>query len=192
MSSPRKTARGHASGTRTAVAAAVLLPVLVSLSLASADPEDELKAAAVLSFLRYSQLAVAPGTAVSVGVFGRPAFTEVLARTLESKVIHNRPVRLVSLASTSDLRNCQMIYVASSKVSEVRQIVSAASATHALTIGETGRFLEEGGAINLFLIDGHIGFEVSMDALARSGVAISSSMLRLGQIRDTGRRRLVP
>ena len=153
---------------------------------ASSTPEDELKSAAVLSFLRYSDWPVTPGGIITVGVFGRAAFTQALAHTLEGKLVNNRPVHLFPIDLTTDLHGFQLVYIAAgSKAAEVRQILTSTAAAHVLTIGDADRFLDYGGAINLFLIDGHIGFEVSLEALGRSGITISSNMLRLGQIRDS-------
>ena len=59
----------------------------------------------------------------------------------------------------------------------------ACALSHTLTIGESDRFLEYGGAVNLFFVDGHIGFEVSLAALDRAGVSISSTLLRYGQVK---------
>jgi hypothetical protein len=172
---------------RRAVTAGVSLLVLALACPAASTPEDELKSAAVLSFLRYSEWPVAQGGAIAVGVFGRAAFTEALTHTLDGKLINNRPVHLVPLDLSSDLHGLQLVYVAAGKAAEVRQIVAGTAAAHVLAIGETDRFLDYGGAINLFLIDGHIGFEVNLEVLERSGITISSSMLRLGQIRDPRR-----
>jgi len=179
---------GARPGSRTTgyrgTAAVVLLFVLPLLCRAAASPEDELKSAAVLSFLRYSDWPAAPGGAITVGVFGRAAFAEALAHTLEGKLINNRPVRLVPVDPASDLHGFQMVYVAANKASDVRQILAATAAANALAIGDTDRFLDYGGAIHLFLIDGHIGFEVNLETVGHTGVTISSSLLRLGQIRD--------
>jgi len=172
-----------------ALAAVALSAALALVCHASATPEDELKSAAVLSFLRYSEWPAPPGGPITVGVFGRAGFSQALSHTLEGKVINNRPVHLIPLDLTSDLHGCQLVYVASAKAPDVRQMAAGAAAAHVLTIGETDRFLDYGGAINLFLIDGHIGFEVNLETLERSGVTIGSNMLRLGQIRDPRRGR---
>jgi hypothetical protein len=184
--------RGRCVRVLSALAAGAVWLAGATASAASSNPEDELKSAAVLSFLRYSDWPAAPGGAITVGVFGRTAFAQALAHTLEGKAVNNRPVHLMEVALTSDLRGCQLVYVAASKTADVRQMAANAAAAHALAIGETDRFLEYGGAINLFLIDGHIGFEVSLETLERSGVVISSKMLRLGQIRDSRRGRPSP
>jgi len=151
----------------------------------SSSPEDELKAAAVLGFLRYSQWSPASAGPITVGVFGRAEFSAALERTLDGKTIGNRPVKLVQLRQAADARGCQLVYVSAAKAAEVKRVL-AQSAAPVLTVGESEHFLEYGGAIYLFLIDGHIGFEVDLQTLGRSGVSISPSMLRLGQIRGAG------
>jgi len=166
-----------------------LLVLVAALCPASSTPEDELKSAAVLSFLRYSQWPQTSAGAITVGVFGRAVFAQTLTHTLEGKSINTRSVHVVPLDLNSDLSSCQVVYVAPGKSTEIRQILAATAAAHALTIGENDRFLDYGGVINLFLIDGHIGFEVSLENLERTGVTISSSMLRLGQIRDARKAR---
>ena len=157
---------------------------LVWPSLAG-DAEDELKSATVLSFLRYStwpQPARA-GELFTVGVVGRPTFAKALAGLLEGKQVNGRAVRLMELKPGSDPRCCQIIYFATDRKSDIEPALQAVGASHSLTIGEADRFLDYGGTVNLQLIDGHMAFEVNMDALERSGVDISSKLLRLGQIR---------
>ena len=156
---------------------------------ASADPsedgEDELKSATVLSFLRYSTWPDLPGTKepLTVGVLGRASFGRVLAAGLSGKTVNGRSVRLVHLASGDDPHCCQLIYFATSRKEEIYPWLQVAGTLPVLTLGETDKFLSYGGAVNLLLVDGHMGFEVNLQALKRSGVDISSRLLRLGQIK---------
>ena len=152
---------------------------------AAGDGEDELKSATVLSFLRYSTWpeSARPNEPFSVGVVGRPAFARILGLLLEGKAVNGRTVRLVELKPGSDPRGCQLIYFATDKKSDIEKALQVVVSSHALTIGEADRFLDYGGAVNLLLVDGHMGFEVSLEALDRAGVDISSKLLRLVQIR---------
>lgn len=155
---------------------------------AALEPEDELKSAVVLTFLQYSQWpeqGFADGP-VTLGVLGRPAFVQVLRRIAEGKSVNGHPIRIAELKTLADPRCCQVIYVATDKTADIRQALQSTRTTHALTIGEADRFLDYGGAVNLFLVGGHMSFEVSLDALERSGIVISSKLLRCGQIK--GRR----
>ena len=151
----------------------------------AADGEDALKSATVLSFLRYSTWpgATRTGDSLTVGVLGRSSFARVLGGLLEGKSVNGRTVRLIELKPGSDLRSCDLVYFATDRKSEIEQGLQSAASSHALTIGEADRFLDYGGAVNLLLIDGHMGFEVNLEALENSGVDISSKLLRLGQIR---------
>jgi hypothetical protein len=139
----------------------------------------------VKNFMRYSTWPeTAPSNGpITVGVLGRASFTQVLHELLDGKSVNGRTVQIVELKPNSDPRRCQLIYVATAKTSEIRQALQSVRSAHTLTIGEDDKFLDSGGAVNLLLIDGHMGFEVDLESLNRSGVEISSKLLRLGEIR---------
>lgn len=152
------------------------------------QPEDELKAAVVLSFLRYSEWPRDAGSeAITVGVLGRPAFAQVLSRALDGKTADGRPIRVAPLADVPDSRCCQVLYIADDALPLLPRVLASAALQHALTIGESEHFLRLGGAVNLVTIDGRMSFEVDLHALERSGVRVSSRLLRFGQVRSGGR-----
>ncbi len=149
------------------------------------EGEDELRAATVLSFLRYSTW---PGNPASneplvVGVLGRPSFMRVLGAVIAAKTVNGRGVRLVEFHPGEDPRCCHLVYFATDKKAEISPVLQVAGAFHVLTLGETDKFLDYGGAVSLAVVDGHMGFDVDLAALKRCGVEISSTLLRFGQIR---------
>jgi hypothetical protein len=162
-----------------------LFGLLARSHATSSEPEDELKSAIVLSFLRYSEWprSAAADTSLTVAVIGRPSLTLVLHRVLDGKVVNNRTVRVLATKSAAEQPGCQVLYVAGDRSADVRQALADARSTHALTIGESDRFLDYGGAVNLLLVDGHMSFEVNLQALAATGIEISSKLLRYGQIK---------
>ena len=162
-----------------------LFGIVLSAATELPQPEDELKAAVVMSFLRYAEWPQPlPGNnAIVIGVVGRPSFAQVLRRTLEGKPVKERAIRILELKTPADAPSCQVIYFATDRAAEIRQGLLGTHPPHALTIGESKGFLDEGGAVNLLLVDGHMSFEVSREALERSGIVISSKLLRFGQIR---------
>jgi hypothetical protein len=150
-----------------------------------AEAEEELKSVVVKNFLRYStwpETAPANGP-LTVGVLGRTSFAQVLHALLDGKPVNGRLVQVIELKSSSDSRRCHLVYLATDKNAEIKQTLQSVRSTHTLTIGEDDKFLDYGGAVNLLLIDGHMGFEVSLEALDHAGVEISSKLLRLGQIK---------
>jgi hypothetical protein len=171
----------HISRWRTA---AGLIGLLAGLAIAAAEPEDELKSATVLTFIRHAEwLQGAAAGPITIGVTGRPSMVRMLQRTLDGKTANNRAIRIVDATAPAELNSCQVLYVATDNNSEIRQTLAGVRTAHALTIGESGRFLEYGGAVNLLIVDGHMSFEVSLEALDRAGVSISSKLLRYGQVK---------
>jgi hypothetical protein len=170
------------------VAGLALFGLLVSSRAATSEPEDELKAAIVLSFLRYSEWPhqASGDTPLTVGVFGPPSLAQVLYRALDGKVVNGRTIRVLAIKSAAEVRGYQVLYVAGDKGADIKPALAEARATQALTIGESDRFLEYGGVVNLLLVDGHMSFEVNLQALASTGIEISSKLLRYGQVK--GRR----
>jgi thermostable 8-oxoguanine DNA glycosylase len=106
-----------------------------------------------------------------------------LRRTLDGKIANNHAIRVVDAKAPVDPNSYQVLYVATDNNNEVRQALAGLHASHALTIGEAGRFLEYGGAVNLTIVDGHMSFEVSLEALDHAGVSVSSKLLRYGQVK---------
>jgi hypothetical protein len=161
-----------------------LISFMAAMAVDATEPEDELKSATVLSFVRHSEWLQASHTGpITIGVTGRPSMTGMLRRTLDGKTANNRAIRIVDVKRSGDLRECQVLYVASDNNNEIRETLASLGAAHALTIGEADRFLEYGGAVKLLIVDGHMSFEVNPEALDRAGVSISSKLLRYGQVK---------
>ena len=163
----------------------VLAVALGGVPLAADEPDDELKSAIVLSLLRYStwKSALAAGGPLTVGVLGRSPLRHVLERQLEGKSVDNRLVHIMAVKSAGDPCRCQAIYIVIDERADVKQALEMARSARALSIGESDRFLEYGGAVNLFLADGHMSVEVSVEAIEEEGTDISSRLLRMGQVR---------
>ncbi|MEO8597723.1 MAG: YfiR family protein [Candidatus Solibacter sp.] len=182
---------GLTLGLLAGLVAQLALPRALKAATESTDPEDELKAATVLAFLQNAKWldAESGGPFLTVGVVGRPAISAALHRAIEGKTVNGRVVRILDLTLPADPRCCQLLYVATDHKLDIRRALTGTAAAHVLTIGEANRFLEDGGAINLFLVDGHMAFEVSMAALDQCRVAIGSKLLRYGRVRDLAGQR---
>jgi hypothetical protein len=162
----------------------ILLSFAAILRSAASDPEDELKSATVLTFIRHAEWRESATGPINVAVWGRSATVQTLRRTLEGRAANSRPIHIVDAKLPAGVNDCQVVYIAGDD-KEVRQTLAGWRNSHALTIGESGRFLEYGGAVNLVIVDGHMSFEVSREALERAGVSISSTLLRYGQVTPT-------
>jgi hypothetical protein len=179
-----KILRGTCLRTRIPVRLSLLLLLAVGARLPATEPEDELRAATVLAFLRNAEWSTPPtGTTLTVGVAGRASMVQALQRSLDGKTAHNRTVRVLGIRRPSECQECQAVYLAIESRSEVKQLLAGIHSAGLLSIGESEHFLDSGGAVQLVIQDGHIGFEVSHEVLVRSAVSISSKLLRYGRVR---------
>jgi hypothetical protein len=162
----------------------LLLALAATLaSLAAAEPEDELKAATVLTFLRHCEWSKAPaGGPLTLGVLGRSAMVDALRRTVDGKTANGRAVRVVALRRSSECPDCQAVYLAGDNRGELKHQIAGLRLPGLLVMGESEHLLELGGAVNLFIVHGHMSFEVSQEALSLNGIAISSKLLRYGRV----------
>jgi len=151
---------------------------------AATEPEDELKAATVLTFLRYTEWAKArPNQSLTVGILGRAAMCQALQRMLDGKNANNRTIRVAPVKRPSDCTSCQVWYLALDQRSELAQSLAEMPKRGQLLFGESNHFLDLGGAVNLLIVDGHMSFEVNLEVLDHAGVTVSSKLLRYGQVR---------
>jgi hypothetical protein len=60
-----------------------------------------------------------------------------------------------------------------------RGLIKHAATKPILTVGESPTFLDDGGIIQLKVIDRRVRFEISLRAAERAGVTLSSQLLRL-------------
>ena len=107
---------------------------------------------------------------------------DALRRNVDGKSANGRTVRVVFLQRPSDCLDCQAIYLASDNRDELKLHITGLRSSGLLVMGESDRLLELGGAVSLIIVNGHMSFEVSQDALSRSTIAISSKLLRYGRV----------
>jgi hypothetical protein len=102
---------------------------------------------------------------------------------VSGKAINNSTVSVVRLDGGPNPHCCAVVYFAPDGNSAISGELVGAYASNALTISDAKAFLDLGGAVRLVLADGRMSFEFSLEALQRSGVTVSSKLLRFGQMR---------
>lgn len=166
---------------RTFLAACFVVASLGTL-LAQGSAGDELRLKAAFVF-RFPQFVTWP-----VAVFsGRESFDICVAdsngtaralRDLTSgeslngmrMIVREDPVEL-------DLASCHVLVLPGLRPD--RRLIKHASSKPILTVGESPTFLDDGGIIQLKVIDRRVRFEINLPAAERAGVTLSSQLLRL-------------
>jgi len=149
-----------------------------------APQEYELKLAWLYKLLKYADWSPGgsdhPDTVV-VGFLGKNDFGAGLA-ALEQQSVKGKKIEARHLSSLSGFRDCQVIFISASEKDRLPQILETLKRTSILTVGETGGFIREGGIINLVAGRNRVQVEINNEAALRSGITISSQLLRWAKL----------
>lgn len=163
--------------------------IILAAQPSSVLPEDEIKAALILGFVRYSEWPESKASAggsqpapTVVGVQGRPSLTRALTRALAGKSAGGRPLAARDVLVPADALQCNVLFLAGVNRSQLAEWISPLHGLPVLTVGESSLLHPLGGIVQLFEEDGKIRFAVSIDALSRSRISVSAKLLRLGEI----------
>lgn len=153
---------------------------------ANAPLEYEVKAAFLFRFAQFVEWPAdtfkqssEPFTYCTIG---EDPFHGALEQTLNGKTIGQRPLRVEHLSGAGKVDECQVLFVGGSgDRKHVAETLATTGALPILTVGETDRFAENGGAIGFCTEDNKIRFEVNLDAAGKAGLKISAKLLALAK-----------
>ena len=144
--------------------------------------EYDVKAALLLNFARFIEW---PDSAfenaqspIEVCVLAPSPFGEALERTLAGETIANRPLAARQVQGVSDSARCHLLFVPSGAESRATSLLRQRRA-HTVTVGESRRFADMGGAVNFVIEGGRVRFNVNLGPVEDRGVRISARMLQL-------------
>jgi hypothetical protein len=124
-----------------------------------------------------------PRAPFAIGIWGPAGAAVEMEKVLRDKNVEGKPVVVRHLNSLAGVEECHVLFVLREQDTGFTGEETAALAKAAvLTAGETGRFADEGGVIGLVVKDSRVQMEVNLKAAQRSGLAISSRVLRLAKI----------
>jgi hypothetical protein len=164
-------------------AAIALASVLAASPLrAQASLEYNVKAAFLLNFARFIEWpdsAFADAWApINLCVFGANPFGGALERTVQDEVAGGRPFVVREMSTASQAAPCHLIFIPAAMEDRADALLREA-ASSAVTVGESRRFLELGGAINLVVEGGRVRFNVNLAPVEQRRIRISARMLQL-------------
>ncbi len=143
----------------------------LELRAESEATEYDLKAAFLMNFVQFVKWP--GGASATVGILGDDPFEGKLQKVLHGKLGIKRSRR------PEELKNCQIIFISKSERGNVGAILSSLEGTNVLTVGDMEGFARQGGIIGFTMDGDRVRFEVNTSAARRSGLEISSRLLKL-------------
>lgn len=150
--------------------------------------EEDLKAALLVNFIRFAEWPPAdpPDTPFVIGVYNQPELVGAIYRYTNGKSAHGRPIQVRGIKYPTDAKLCHLIFLGGLDGKALEEMLSTLPEHGILSVGESQRFIRRGGVIQMFQLDGHLSFQVSLKALSHTGLSISSKLLRLGYVAKEG------
>lgn len=156
--------------------------------------EYAVKAACIVNFLHFIEFPASSsggqGRQLRIYILGTDNFGGLLDEALSKKNLNNLAVSVVRLSGVDGLRGLdltsQVVFVAKSMHASIADILKTTSLGSCLTIGETPHFCEQGGIIGLRLDNNKIRFDINELEAKKTGITISSQVLKLARIVNTG------
>ncbi|HEY1790805.1 MAG TPA: YfiR family protein [Verrucomicrobiae bacterium] len=153
--------------------------------------EYEIKAAFLFNFAQFvnwpSAAFAETNAPFCIGILGDDPFGAALDQTVQGENVDNRKILIERSQNIGDLKNCQMIFVSRSEKRHIGEILTGLDTRPVLTVSEVEGFAQSGGDINFFLAGTKVRFEINAGATQSDGLKVSSQLLSLGKIVQTGK-----
>ena len=168
---------------RFSVSFAAACAIVAAIPLgAQPSLEYHVKAALLLNFARFIEWPDSafadPRAPINVCVFSGNPFGAELGRALQGETVHNRALAARHVKGPADGLGCHLLFVPSGTESRAGGLLQQ-SGSYTVTVGESRRFEDMGGAVNLVLEEGRVRFNVNLGPVENRGIRISARMLQL-------------
>ena len=142
--------------------------------------EYRVKAAYLYNFVKYVEWPATPKGRILICVAGQNPFGTELESLIRNERVHGVPLATeVIIEARTD---CDVLFTPST--SNIPVYLQKAAGLPTLTVGETPRFVQQGGMIGFYTDGVNIRFEINPAAVARGQLRISSRLLQLARIVD--------
>ena len=144
--------------------------------------EYEVEAAYLSNFGRFVEWparAGSPNDPFYVCVLGQDPFGPLLDASLKGENIGGAPMVAKRLSGPEDAAACRILFVSTSKTSQLSATLSALGTSNILTVSDIPGFAKRGGMIQFVLEGNRVRFEINLAAAQRAGLTLSSELLKV-------------
>ncbi|MCC6129400.1 MAG: YfiR family protein [Acidobacteria bacterium] len=166
-------------------ALAAILAAGVITARGAEIPEYRLKAELIERFTRFVDWPAdksADESVFTICVFESNPFGPALEEVAASRRIKNHPVEVLEVSRVTELAACRVLFIPSRASDSLEKILMRTKTKPVLTVGDTPGFGERGVLINFYLERENVRFEINEAAVRKSGLEMSSRLLKLARI----------
>jgi len=122
-----------------------------------------------------------PDAPIMLCILGKDPFGEFL-NIIKGKRVKGRLFLIGKHSDVLSTGGCHILFVSSSEKENLGAVLSNLKNRPVLTVSDIKGFARQGGMINLIIAGKKVRFEINPAAAERSGLKISSRLLKLGRI----------
>jgi hypothetical protein len=177
--------RARALGRAAATVGCLALPCDVLAEDRAMPTEQEVKVAFLYHFARFVEWpsnGSSTGTPFVVAVLASDEYWALAERTLAGKTASDRPLSLLRVSEPSAASKARILFVGATDANRLPEILRVIEGGSVLTIGDSEGFAERGGMIGFRMVDNRVRFDINVEQATRSGLRISSEVLKLARL----------
>lgn len=157
----------------------VALLLLMGCFMASAQNE-KVKAIFLYNFIKNVEWPQAGNQGeLVIGVVGSNAMKAELESITSSRA-GSQSIKVKVFSSMDEVTNCQMVYVAPNKTSQIAQLSSKLGNQSTLIVSDGRGGINQGAGINFTIADDKLKFEISKQRIEQNGMKVSSTLVKMG------------
>ena len=112
---------------------------------------------------------------------GEDPFHGALDASLSGKTIGARPFQVRHVKQTIELQGCHVVFIGEKEKKLLPAVLEILKGLPTLIVGESDRFVQDGGTIGFCLEENKIRFEINLEAAQKAKLKISSRLLTLAK-----------
>jgi hypothetical protein len=120
-----------------------------------------------------------------IGVYGKSSMTKELETMAANRSVGNQKIVVKQVDGTSDAAECHVLFIPSSKSSNLSALKSQLDGKPILFITEKSGMAKEGSDINFILVDGKLKYEMNKSSLEKSGLKVMPDLVKLAILVNT-------
>lgn len=123
-----------------------------------------------------------PQSALRLCVIGSYEFGAMLGQEASRAGNRSHRIEVRWVHNEKELKGCQIIFVSQSEIRNYGKILNATKGTPALTIGETDKFLDAGGIVELAFEKDTLKFKINLEAAHTSQLRLDARLLAMAHL----------
>jgi uncharacterized protein DUF4154 len=146
--------------------------------------ENDVKAAFLYNFTKFVEWPASPERTAEpfrLCVIADADFARAVDRTIDGEAVEGRKLERMEPRSPDEARRCAILYVGHRNLEQAAPLLASVRQMPVLTVGDDPHFVGQGGAIEFVLENNRVRFDVNTLAAERSGLKVSSKLLRVAR-----------